>query len=97
MPKRTGIRGVVFARNPDGEALKHSYTGSYTEPVPHNIGTMSFGWTAIIDGAGEQPEPRTTIIHAPGGKVAHAAIKSRIEAAIVKHLEGRDSDHATLL
>jgi hypothetical protein len=97
MSKRIQIRGAVLARNPDGEALKTSYTASYSEPVPDNIGMMSFGWTAIIDGAGEQPEPRTTIIHAPGGMVAPSAVKSRIEAAIVKHLEGQDSDHATLL
>lgn len=57
MSKRIKIAGTVLAQNADGETTEYPYSGSYSEPVRDRLGLLSFGWKAVVDGAGSQPEP----------------------------------------
>lgn len=87
---------VAVVRNAEGKAMEHPYSGSYSKPVRDRLGLLSFGWKAIVDGAGSQPKPRTMIVRAPDAEVAPEFITRRIETAIVEHLEGRNLDHVAL-
>lgn len=88
MSERTPISGVVEIRDAQGELKNYPYTASYSAPTHDEVGMLSLGWTAEVEGTERQPRGSLFTVRTDAVEIAPAFVKRQIERRIVEQLEG---------